>query len=285
MKPNAFPAFTEAERDELRKKIVNGIAESWGAADPAHLAQSAIDNKEWVNHPCWLATSNWSDGKGFHKLKFKGKTLYGHRAAHELWNGAVPADKHVDHLCRVRRCWNPVHLEAVTVKENTLRGANQNHLMRNGAPPPVTAVNIKTEINPRFFEEATEGEVQADNLRRDAEGRDVQRIVKIGDPLPPPPAGFEWVPYGDGYVVDGHTLEPIRTLPSPDWAMLEAVLDGTVNGFVPPQSSGAKLRYILLYVIYLIRCAWWRFMFWLDQPVSFIERLRSLYKEAVSRRQ
>jgi HNH endonuclease len=28
----------------------------------------------------------------------------------------------VDHLCRIRCCWNPDHLEAVTRKENVMRG-------------------------------------------------------------------------------------------------------------------------------------------------------------------
>lgn len=37
------------------------------------------------------------------------------------FNGYLPPKKHVDHLCRNRRCWNPEHLEAVTHKQNQKR--------------------------------------------------------------------------------------------------------------------------------------------------------------------
>lgn len=45
-----------------------------------------------------------------------------HRVAYMLFRGAIPEGKQLDHLCRTRHCVNPDHLEAVTVKENLLRG-------------------------------------------------------------------------------------------------------------------------------------------------------------------
>ena len=36
--------------------------------------------------------------------------------------GEVPKGLQLDHLCRVRDCVNPYHLEAVTQQENILRG-------------------------------------------------------------------------------------------------------------------------------------------------------------------
>lgn len=47
---------------------------------------------------------------------------YAHRIAYELHVGRIPADFTVDHLCRNRRCVNPDHLEAVSKRDNTLRG-------------------------------------------------------------------------------------------------------------------------------------------------------------------
>lgn len=45
-----------------------------------------------------------------------------HRLVYELLVGPIPAGLELDHLCRVRGCANPAHLEAVTHRENVLRG-------------------------------------------------------------------------------------------------------------------------------------------------------------------
>lgn len=45
-----------------------------------------------------------------------------HKFFFEAVKGPVPAGKQLDHLCRVRACCNPFHLEAVTARENILRG-------------------------------------------------------------------------------------------------------------------------------------------------------------------
>lgn len=48
--------------------------------------------------------------------------VYAHRAAYEALRGPIPEDRVLDHLCRVRRCYNPWHLEIVTIGENVRRG-------------------------------------------------------------------------------------------------------------------------------------------------------------------
>jgi hypothetical protein len=44
-----------------------------------------------------------------------------HRVSYELMVGPIPAGLQLDHLCRVRHCINPAHLEPVTSRENTMR--------------------------------------------------------------------------------------------------------------------------------------------------------------------
>lgn len=46
---------------------------------------------------------------------------YGHRVAYVSLMGPIPEGKELDHLCRVRNCVNPWHLEPVTHRENILR--------------------------------------------------------------------------------------------------------------------------------------------------------------------
>jgi hypothetical protein len=47
-----------------------------------------------------------------------------HRLSYEFIFGPIPEDHEVDHLCRLRPCVNPFHLEVVTHQENNLRGTS-----------------------------------------------------------------------------------------------------------------------------------------------------------------
>lgn len=44
-----------------------------------------------------------------------------HRFAYENFVGEIPADREVDHLCNVKHCANPQHLELVTRQVNLTR--------------------------------------------------------------------------------------------------------------------------------------------------------------------
>lgn len=73
---------------------------------------------------CWLWTGATLRGYGL--MRIKGKNLYAHRAMYEATVGPIPNGLSLDHLCRVRCCINPAHLEPVTNQENILRGENRN---------------------------------------------------------------------------------------------------------------------------------------------------------------
>lgn len=62
---------------------------------------------------------------GYGRITIQNKTgLYAHRVSYEAFVGPIPEGLEIDHLCRVRACCNPQHLEAVTPQVNTLRGTS-----------------------------------------------------------------------------------------------------------------------------------------------------------------
>lgn len=81
---------------------------------------------------CWL----WggfirTDGYGEHGAS------YAHRLSYEVFVGGISPGLEIDHLCRVRHCIRPAHLELVDRRTNTLRGtgfaakkAAQTHCLR-----------------------------------------------------------------------------------------------------------------------------------------------------------
>ncbi len=81
---------------------------------------------------CWLWTgATSSDGYG--RFAAVGRRLYGaHRIGFLLFAGSIPEGAVIDHLCRNRRCVNPLHLRAVdratNVHENSAALAHLNSL-------------------------------------------------------------------------------------------------------------------------------------------------------------
>ncbi len=70
--------------------------------------------------PCWLWTGRLN--RGGYGVGYADRAVRVHRWAYELLHGPIPDGLDIDHLCRVRRCVNPAHLEAVTRRENLRRG-------------------------------------------------------------------------------------------------------------------------------------------------------------------
>jgi hypothetical protein len=65
---------------------------------------------------CWLWSGSLNDD-GYGILR----RLSAHRYAYELLVGPIPDGMEIDHVCSVRKCVNPAHMEAVTHTENIRR--------------------------------------------------------------------------------------------------------------------------------------------------------------------
>jgi HNH endonuclease len=73
---------------------------------------------------CWIWKSK-PDQNGYGRYRFDSKLLRANVAAHRvsylLHIGNIPEGLVIDHVCRVRNCVNPEHLEVVSQKENVRR--------------------------------------------------------------------------------------------------------------------------------------------------------------------
>jgi hypothetical protein len=72
-----------------------------------------------TNCTVWIGSTNTL---GYGIISIDGRLQLAHRIAFEAEYGPIPQGLVIDHLCRVRNCVNPLHLEAVTSGENTRRG-------------------------------------------------------------------------------------------------------------------------------------------------------------------
>jgi hypothetical protein len=89
---------------------------------------------------CWKWKAYISaEGYGMF-TRINGGPICAHRYTYLALRGPIPEGFHLDHLCRNRWCVNPFHLEAVTRKENILRGvgfaainARKTHCVRGHA--------------------------------------------------------------------------------------------------------------------------------------------------------
>lgn len=81
---------------------------------------------------CWLWSGHLNpEGYGILRRRLA------HRFAYELLVGVIPEGLQIDHLCNVRNCVNPAHMEPVTNLENQRRawerGGNENRRDMLGA--------------------------------------------------------------------------------------------------------------------------------------------------------
>lgn len=101
---------------------------------------------------CWLWTGSLT-GEGYGSFSGPGRVnVLAHRFSWSLHGGPLIEGQVLDHLCRVRHCVNPDHLESVSDRVNVLRGigptainARKTHCKRGHE---FTPENTKTYYEP-----------------------------------------------------------------------------------------------------------------------------------------
>jgi hypothetical protein len=90
---------------------------------PRPVAERLVEHMELGDGGCWLSTYRSQTAHGARFVAINGRVRKQvHRVAYELWRGPIPDGLTIDHLCRTPACFNPDHLEPVTMAENLRRG-------------------------------------------------------------------------------------------------------------------------------------------------------------------
>ena len=128
----------------------------------------------------WLAAKS---GNGYGAFYFRGRWGLAYRCAYELLVGPIPEGLQIDHLCRVRDCVNPTHLEPVTHRENLLRGEGvaAQHAAKTHCPRghPYSGVNLYVYPAPRGQRECRECRRQYQR-RLSRRRRAAAELVEVG---------------------------------------------------------------------------------------------------------
>lgn len=115
----------------------------------SHIEKPISNARFWLHvdkrpSGCWLWTGKTTNGYGIVGIGGRnGRLMRAHRVAYESMVGPIPKGLDLDHLCRVRNCVNPAHLEPVTRLENLRRSpltsVGQTHCVRGHNLGPVIA--------------------------------------------------------------------------------------------------------------------------------------------------
>jgi len=114
---------TRCERHQNYWRLTGHDAPVANMLAPEYRFMNKIDRsgaETFAGEPCWVWMGTmW--GANYGSFSMKRKRILAHRWAYAHFVGPIPEGFQIDHLCRVTRCVNPAHLEAVTPRENTLR--------------------------------------------------------------------------------------------------------------------------------------------------------------------
>jgi hypothetical protein len=154
-----YTFYVEAGMTDLTTRIERALSITRAATPHMKMSPEIFWTRVNKTDDCWL----WRgalNSSGYANVFWNGRQANAHRVSYELSVGPIPEGLQIDHLCRVRHCVNPAHLEPVTSKINTLRGVS-----------PLAINSRKTHCQLGH-------ELSGDNLRLEKSGSRVCRECK-----------------------------------------------------------------------------------------------------------
>lgn len=131
---------------------------------------------------CWLWTAA-TQSRGYGSVGIDGRVYSAHRIAYLTLVGPIPDGLTINHICGVKRCVRPDHLEAVTYAENNQHA----HDTGLAAPSPLSQTNAAKIACPagHFYSDANtytnpKGHRQCRTCKRESDrrGRARRNLVK-----------------------------------------------------------------------------------------------------------
>lgn len=119
-KKKSFPTRKDAEA--YLPEIGEPLNKKSGPKGPRLTLPERIKRHvEFSGSGCWLWQGKRMPTEGYGVMTVDRQGLMAHRVSYETFVGPISAGLQLDHLCRVRECVNPEHLEPVTARVNVLR--------------------------------------------------------------------------------------------------------------------------------------------------------------------
>jgi hypothetical protein len=97
---------------------------------------------------CWIWTGAVTS-RGYGSVSYERRIWSSHKLAYVLLVGPVPDGLTLDHLCLIKRCCNPSHLEPVTNAENIRRGRASNFAQYGSYFPHFDRICEYAQAKPR----------------------------------------------------------------------------------------------------------------------------------------
>lgn len=162
---------------------------------PDQLPQTLASKVQTDDAGCWIWTAA-TNSRGYPCAAWHGKTTSVHRLSYELLVGPIPAGLTIDHLCMVKRCINPAHLEPVTSEENSRRYAATITHCKHGHPLP--APNTRGRRICRECAKASRPRKNTDRALKRASTREERELLRANRAAWWPPETAELVKAIDG---------------------------------------------------------------------------------------